>query len=328
MKLRKRYPELLGLSSCKLDIRPTVPLELSQVFLLAKDSASYTFASHEEENLQSLLAKDGRILRQNETIEFVIPEDTHPLQNGLPNGHTDGQNSASKRAISYQVTLLEPVLQGYIPGMTTSEIIVLPPLESDSEKQKQSSRIVSKGSTDWHVDEDFLARGGGGAGVLDSTFEGDASLSITSQSFLPGHLTSEMGVTGSSSSTWQSPLSSPRSIKSAQLDTSILSDYNTSSRGIHNNKGRLLRVMACKRYIEDDDLTPLPDIDEDEHTRVFVRASDLTKLGLFSGDRVEIQGLSSESRRIVRVYGLRRQPSLPDRWVVRSHTAHSVFIPS
>lgn len=285
-KLRKRYPELLGLSACTLDIRPTTPIELSQVFLLAKDTESYTYASHEEENLQSLLAKDGRILRQNESTEFKIPYDTHKL-NGLPNGHTD----ASGRMISYQVTLTEPVLQGYVSA-STSEIIVLPPLTSSSEKQKRLLQD-NKGSADWHVDEDFLARAG-----LDSTFE-DAT-----QSILPNHLTSDIG---GPTSTWQSPLSSP-SIKSTHLDASI-SEYNAS----RSSKGRLLRVKACTRYIDDEDITPTPDQDEDEHTRAFVRASDLTKLGLFSGDRVEIQGLSSESRRIVRVYGLKRPPSMPDR---------------
>lgn len=259
------------------------------MFLLAKDNLSYSYASNNQENLQSLLAKDGRILRQNDVVECTVSNDSLSSSitqsNGLSNGH-----ATTNHTLSYQVTLTEPVLQGYISELT-SEIIVLPPLTSDSIKQK--SAPITDVQANWQVDEDFLARGG-----LDSNLEGEHSI-------FPNHLTSE--TIAASSSTWQSPLSSP-SIKSTHLDASI-SDFNIP----RTSKGRLIRVMACSYYMDDEDLTPLPDPEEDEHTRAFVRATDLAKLGLFSGDRVVIQGLSSESKRVVRVYGLRRPPPTPDR---------------
>lgn len=293
-RLRKRYPDLLGLSACTLDIRPTRPIELSQVFLLARDTSSYEYASQNEENLQSLLARDGRILRQNEVIELAVPSSTLSLPNGMSNGHTTNNTT-----ISYQVTLTEPVLQGYITE-GNSEIIVLPPLVADNIRQKQRQSSNANANGEWHVDEDFLAR----EGLDDPTLHHPPSHSI-----LPDHLTA--GVAGSTSSTWQSPLSSP-SMKSAQLDASILS---VSEHNTRINNGSLVRVMACSRYVDDGDLSPTPEVDEDEHMRAFVRASDLAKLGLFSGDKVEIQGLASESKRIVKVYGLRRPLPTPDRLI-------------
>lgn len=289
--------------------------------------------------LQSYLAANGRILRQGEILDVIIPSansinavtrrDTQ-LQNGHRhkiNGHTE--------TISFQVTLTEPVLQGYI-SETDCEIIVLPPISKTSDKTTGSNRLKptsssslqatngggssnsrSKEEEDWHVDEDFLAAG------MNSSFESSSHL-------LPPlhHLnTSAEGASASgngtaTSSTWQSPLSTPLSLPSAQLEASLSESSNTR---LLNNKGRLVRVTACNTYIDEEDLTPSirgqgegkddeRPSSEDEHLRAYVKASDLSKLGLFSGDRIEIVALGNEgSKRIVRVYGLRNPPSTPDK---------------
>lgn len=308
---------------------------MSQVFLLARNSTSYEHASNYDVELQSYLALNGRILRQGEVIDVLIPSSNstnaaahqdRQLTNGhrYTNGHTD--------TISFQVTLTEPVLQGYI-SETDCEVIVLPPISRNSDKanvnnhlkpisssslqstngNSSSSNSRSKDEEDWHVDEDFLAAG------IDSSFGSSSHL-------LPPlhHLNTSAEGAGASasgngtatSSTWQSPLSTP-SLPSAQLEASL----SESNARLLNNKGRLVRVTACNTYIDEEDLTPSTKGEgkddgpsEDEHLRAYVKASDLSKLGLFSGDRIEIVALGNEgSKRAVRVYGLRNPPSTPDK---------------
>lgn len=266
---------------------------LSQVFLLARDSASYEYASSNEIDLRSFLERDGKIVRQNEV--FDLPPLAGYQPSSMSNGYTANGPSTSS-AISFQVTLTEPVLQGYI--LQSTEIIVLPPLVQDgvNKPNGNNSNMTSQvnGVSDWHVDEDFLAGG------LDSALESALNL--------PQHLSA----TGTASSTWQSPLSSP-SLRSLQLDAPLSEQGRLISNSNSTTKGRLIRVTAINEYIDEEDLTPLPEIDEDEHIRAFVKVKDLTRLGLFSGDKVEICALGTDNKRIVRVYGLRTPPQMPDK---------------
>jgi hypothetical protein len=331
-----------------MTIRPIRPIELSQVFLLAKDKTSYNYANDHDFQLQDYLARDGRIIRQDESLEFPFGAAAATtaidglagleVEKPRPNGESIVAH-VQKKNVGYQVTMIEPVLQGYISEST--EIIVLPPLAADpttstnpkhpssnSTSIKQPSRSLMNGEIKddyWHVDEDFLA------GSMDAAFDSETPLHALPDYMLNGNGNGN-GSVSATTSTWQSPLSSP-GYRSAQLDpalspggnaTSIASSEHGGVSGRSaSTKGRLIRVAACPIHIDEEDLTPSSSLsggkkvaqkEEDEHLRAYVRIKDLSKLGLFNGDSVEIYPLNAtvEKRRIVRVYGLRKMPKMPD----------------
>lgn len=324
-RLRKRYTQILGLPQCALSITPARPIQLSTIFLLASNKASYRFAQENEVHLENYLAKDGRILRQNEVLDLSADSFSSDVKNTEHESINDDAKLNNNK-LAFQVTMTEPVLQGYISESTT-EIIVLPPLQNSIRNPPSAAPVTtqrlpkSEQAATWHVDENFLS------GDLDERSQ---------EEHHHHHLLSDHVTAGQASSTWQSPLSSPGA-RSVQLDgfgamnmngsvvgrqgiegtSAAAAGFSSSSSDIGSrlHKGRLIRAIACKDYIDDQDLSPFPSQDEDEHIRAYVRASDLPRLGLFSGDLVEIQGFSSSSPRLVKLYGLRSPPPLPDTYV-------------
>ena len=164
--------------------------------------------------------------------------------------------SVTGKRCGYRIVMTEPVLQGYLePGNT--EILVLPPtdapaqIEGNGPDAKRSARKVSQAHYD--VDEDFLA-----ASVMGG-LDGPSGPALNG--FSPSAL---------------SPIASP----------SLRSDKSQSIPSALHSRSRTIAIQALRNPVDTTTLQPVPPVDEDDETQVFVRTSDLGRLGLFSGTYV------------------------------------------
>lgn len=118
-------------------IKRTTLFPLHDLILSAQDGVSYAFAQSSPGQLGELLAKDRRILRQNEVLELKIE---------------DGSK------VSFQIIMTEPILQGYFDLQRTS-FTVLAPQTSTKELQNGHADYGNEDLfQELSVDESFLGQ--------------------------------------------------------------------------------------------------------------------------------------------------------------------------
>lgn len=187
------------------------------------------------------------------------------MQKKMVNGHTqNGWHTPSNSSADFRIAMVEPVLQGYASSTQTEVVIVPPSATVGSSEDQQLAKDVQE-IHQYDIDEDFLA----------ASCMGD----LPSISFpkLPN---------GSST-----PLVSPSAVSEAEASMSLNS---LARRG--ELLGRVVQVEPLRARPNAANLSPKPSDTEDEHLQIFVRAADLGKYGLFSGDLVSVCRYSLASR--------------------------------
>lgn len=172
--------------------------------------------------------------------------------------------------------MTEPVLQGLVSRDST-QVIVMPPSETSAPASRENGHLEiplrndsREGTSSYDVAEDFLA-----ATLLDG-LDGEP---IASR--------------GHPRSTSELPDGSEHSLSPHAKETGRTTDC-----------GRTLQATALQERPIAAALQPRPPVDEDEHIQAFVRTSDLGRLGIFSGDLVEVSSShTSSDRRNLRLYG-------------------------
>lgn len=253
------------------------PVALSSVILVSVDAKSYAVATNNAAAFESQLAEQNEVLREGEVISLA------------------GAGGSTGR---WKVAMAEPVLQGVMQKGYT-RFLVLP---SAAGLEEAGDGTAGEGHAELEAAAAFSSEEDTGRGAEDSEEEDKDDYEID-EAFLAASVLSP-GRHSLPPTPRSPPPSSANGLALTNGHTSFPHGPSSSPTAPSNNSATSIAVLpaSLQQPISSPLLIPRPPTDEDDTPRVYLRTSDLGRLGLFSGDWVLVGDDGNEHRRLARAF--------------------------
>ncbi|KAF8526854.1 AAA-domain-containing protein [Hysterangium stoloniferum] len=251
------------------------PLILSEVIILDESQKSYHASGEDRGHLTSQLCASSRVFRQGSVLS--VSAKAPP---GM-NGKDDHEKAFSNHALNddlyhFRVLMTEPTLQG-IADPDVTRFIVLPGLEDSQDCSDLENGDLSS-SRDSETSSEFLSESDTEELVIGSSFLANTIVSRSTTSFtsLNGLHNHHIGIGN----------------RTKSFSSSVESRHSTSS-----SSPLVLVADVLLAQIWHPSGNPL-----DNECSLFLRTSDLSKIGIFDGDWGVVGDASTSEMRLCRIF--------------------------